>query len=142
MQMKKINSYLLFSIILVFLNACAGTGSKYLSQNEIQSNNSSNKVFIYREKGLGGSGNVPTVFYNNKKIGKIGIGEYLSTSIITDTNNIEVKTTGLMGVGMKGDIKTFKNNSNKYFLVSFDQGLLTAGWKIIEISQSQFESYF
>ena len=33
-----------FFIILVFLTSCAGTGSKYLSQSELQTDNSSNKV--------------------------------------------------------------------------------------------------
>ena len=134
--------YLLILVITIFLSSCAGTGNTYLNKSEINDSSNSNKLYVYREKGFKGSGNVPTVFYHNKKIGSIGVGEYLSANINKSFNTIEVKTTGFMGFGMYGATKSFDNKSNKYFLISYEEKLLTTGWVMIEISKSQFESYF
>ena len=139
LRILKIILALFFSI---YLTACAGTGNTYLNKSELNNTSSNNKVFVYREKAFEASGNVPAVFYNNKKIGSLGSGEYLSTGITASINNIEVKSTGLMGIGMYGVIKSFDNKSNKYFLVKYKNSLLTAGWEMIEISRTQFESYF
>ena len=140
--MTKILKYFYVIFFSIYLASCAGTGNTYLNKAELNNTSATKKLFVYREKGFKASGNVPSVFVNGKKIGTIGIGEYVSSNIMQSFNTVEVKTTGFMGIGMYGATKTFDNKSNKYFLVSYEEKLLSAGWEMIEISKSQFQSYY
>ena len=60
--MKIFFKYSLILAITIFISSCAGTGNTYLNKSEINDSGNNNKLYVYREKGFKGSGNVPTLF--------------------------------------------------------------------------------
>ena len=139
--MRNILNNSLVLLLLFFLLSCAGTGNKYLDRNEF--NSSSVKMFIYRETAFTCSGCLATVSLNARQIGKLGNGEYISSILTSNSNTLKVETTGLQGIGIGDDTKRFsKTKSNSYFLVEYDTKVFSQGWKIIEISEREFKSYF
>ena len=134
---------ILVLLFLFFLLACAGTGNQYLNKSELNISDENVKVFIYREKAFMCSGCLATVHLNGKQIGKLGNGEYISSILVSNSNTLKVETTGLQGIGIGDDTERFnKTKSNSYYLVEYKTKLFSQGWKIIEISKREFESYF
>ena len=141
--MRNILNNSLVLLLLFFLLSCAGTGNKYLNRSELNTSSGNVKMFIYREKAFVCSGCLATVSLNARQIGKLGNSEYISSILTSNSNTLKVETTGLQGMGIKDDTKRFtKTYSNSYFLVEYETKLFSQGWKIIEISKREFESYF
>jgi len=141
--MRNILNNFLLLLSLFLLLSCSGTGNKYLNISELNTSGENVKMFIYREKAFMCSACLATVLLNGRQIGKLGNSEYVSSILKSNSNTLKVETTGLQGIGIGDDTEHFsKTKSNSYFLIEYKKKFLSEGWKIIEITKSEFESYF
>jgi len=131
------------SCLMLFLAACAGTGTKDITSISFKkAGNSEANVFFYREKSFAGSAGLVKVLVNGQEIGKLGIGEFEKFKVKPGQTSIKAAKGDVLQLGATEDAYSFAAEAGKsyYFILSFKQGLFTAGWKVMETSERGFKS--
>lgn len=124
---------------LFFLSACAGTGTKNLSQLSFQNKPGESSLFFVRpERFVAGGGRV-TVFVNGQEIAKLGIGEMEKVPVKPGAQSISAKAGDLLfGVGGDSYSLIADPNKNYFFIVDIDVGFFSSSFKITETSEQGF----
>ena len=106
-------------IIGCFLISCSGTGTKNFSTINAMMMDSTEKVFVGREKGYFNSAVIYTIILNGKHLGTLGNGETLVGDFVKGNNFL--KTNAIIGGPMVSFVG--KTNSNNYFILSYQKSL-------------------
>lgn len=125
---------------LFFLSACAGTGTKNLSQLSFQNKPGESSLFFVRPERYLASAVRISVFVNGQEVGKLGIGEMEKYPIKPGSHSISIKSGDLGGLGVGSDSYAVIAEANKsyFFIIDFDQGFFISNWKITETSEQGF----
>ena len=132
----------LFALITLSLlvSACAGTGTKSISDLSIDRNSDKTRLFFFRPSAFVAGAVTAKILVNGSDIGTLGVTEYLEHEIKPQNFSIKVDYGTINGMGMGTDSISGVGEKGKsfYYLISVDQGLFSAGWKIIETTKSGF----
>lgn len=132
-------NYLLVILATFIFAGCAGSGLKnygdYVSATQ---DSGYSNVIVYRQSGFVGGGTIFTIMLNGIELGKIGNGEFLIGEMQEGRNFLEVKVTGLQGVGLNTPRQVFEKTTdrNAYFKVGYTG--LDAKIFVQEISLEEF----
>ena len=132
-------NYVLVILATFIFAGCAGSGFKnygdYVSATQ---DSGYSNVIVYRQSGFVGGGTIFTINLNGIELGKIGNGEFLIGEMQEGRNFLEVKVTGLQGVGLNTPRQVFEKTTdrNAYFKVGYTG--LDAKIFVQEISLEEF----
>lgn len=136
----KIKNFISLIALIFLTSACAGTGTKNISDLSIDRNSDKTKLFFYRPSAFVAGAVTAKIQVNGTEIGTIGVTEYLEHEIESQNFSIKVDYGSINGMGMGTDsiAGVGERGKNFYYLISVDQGFFSAGWKIIETTKSGF----
>lgn len=134
-------NFKVFCSIFFFLliSACAGTGTKNLSQLSFQNKPGESALFFVRPERFVGAGVRALITVDGQEIGKLGIGEVEKVPVKPGPQSISVKATDLLlGVGGDAYSLVVDPNKNYFFIVDIDVGFFSSSFKITETSEQGF----
>ena len=134
------NFKVFFSLFFFLLiSACAGTGTKNLSQLSFQNKPGESALFFVRPERFVGAGVRALITVDGQEIGKLGIGEVEKVPVKPGPQSISVKATDLLlGVGGDAYSLVVDPNKNYFFIVDIDVGFFGSSFKITETSEQGF----
>ena len=140
--MKKTFPKILASILILFLSACAGTGTKDISSISFKKSPDKANLFFIRKNVYLASAGLIKVLVNGVEVGKIGVGEMEKFQTAPGSTSIKASTGNLAALGATGDTYAFKAEAGKnyYFILTYDQKFFSGGWKINETTERGFKS--
>ena len=124
------------------LAGCAGTGtSNYSYVAPVIFSDEKGKVFVLRESGFSGSGALTNVAVNGTSVGQLGTGEMLIANTNKGLNVLQVKVSGLQGMGLNSPTGQFQNDGdhNNYFVIGLKTGLLKNELTLLETTESSWK---
>ena len=132
----KVFFYLIFFSLI---SACAGTGTKNLSQLSFQNKPGESALFFVRPERFVGAGVRALITVDGQEIGKLGIGEIEKIPIKAGAHSINIKP-GDIHFGVGGDAYSIvaEQNKNYFFIVDYDAGFFGHTFKITETSEQGF----
>jgi hypothetical protein len=127
--------------LILFVTACAGTGTKNISDLSIDNNKNKTKIFFYRPSSFMAAAVLAKITVNGSEAGLLGNGEYLEYEIEPQNFSIKVDYGSINGLGMGTDSISAvgERGKNFYYLVNIDTGFFGASWKINETTKSGFQ---
>ena len=132
------------SCLMLFLAACAGTGTKDITSISFTKPTAvgESNLFFYRESKYVAGGQLIKVLVNGQEIGKLGNGEFEKFKVKAGQTSIKAGLSNILALGMTTDSYSFtaKSGENYYFLLSYNQKFFTGGWKITETSERGFKN--
>ena len=134
------NFKVIFLLIFFFLiSACAGTGTKNLSQLSFQNKPGESAIFFVRPERFVGAGVRALIMVDGIEIGKLGISEIEKISIKPGAHSINIKP-GDLHFGVGGDSYSIiaESNKNYFLIIDYDAGFFGHTFKIIETSEQGF----
>jgi|TARA_B110000483_G_scaffold98362_1_gene120665 hypothetical protein len=133
--------YIICVVLSGLLISCSGTGTKNFSAINSMMINSKEKIFVGRQPGYVGSGQVYKIFLNGKTVGKLGAGEMLVGDLTPGLNTLQAKFIGITDFEMGSYTFTFKatKGSNKFIIVSFKMGGFSNSLRLMEVTESSFK---
>ena len=132
-------------LLVVFVGACTGTGTtNYSAVMSLIDNSSDGSVFVLRDTGFSGGGALMNVSLNGRSIGQIGNGETTVGVSNRGNNYLEVRFTGMSGIGINSaPIRFVRSGSSKnYFIVKLTSGALQNRLQIFEVTEESFKASF
>ena len=135
--MKK---YFLIAVLL-FVTACAGTGTKNYSSISYETPSDQAVLFVGRKSRYIASGTLPKILLDGQEIAKLGIGEMERVNISAGSHKLQTKIGNLLQAGIGGDASAFIAEKGKkyFFIIDFDQGFFSGKWKITETTENGFQ---
>ena len=135
------NFKVIFFLIFFFLiSACAGTGTKNLSQLSFQNKPGESAIFFVRPERFVAGGVRIALFVDGQEVGKLGVGEMEKYPVKPGAHSVSIKSGDIGGFGVGSDSHAIvaEANKNYFFIVDFDQGFFSSNWKITETTEQGF----
>lgn len=129
-----------FILSIFFLVACAGTGTKNISDLSIDNKSNKTQLFFYRPSAFVAGAVTAKISINGAEIGTLGNGEYLQYDLDPQNFSIKVDYGTINGLGMGTDSISGvgEKGKNFYYLINVDPGFFGTSWKITETTKSGF----
>ena len=130
-----------FIAFLLFVTACAGTGTKNYSSVSYEAPSDQAVLFVGRKSRYVGSAALPKILLDGRVIAKLGIGEMERVNISAGSHKIQTKIGNIFQAGIGADASAFVAEKGKkyFFIIDFDQGFFTSKWKLTETTENGFQ---
>ncbi len=127
--------------LLFFLSACAGTGTKNYSSISYEAPSDQAVLFIGRKNRYIASAALPKILLDGQEIARLGVGEMERLNISSGAHKLQTKIGNVLQLGTGGDSTSFVAEKGKkyFFIIDYDQKLLSASWTIIETTEGGFQ---
>ena len=135
--MKK---YFLIAVLL-FVTACAGTGTKNYGAISYDAPSDQAVLFVGRKNRFIASGALPKILLDGQEVAKLGIGEMQRVNISTGSHKIQTKIGNILQIGIGSDSASFVAEKGKkyFYIIDFDQGFFSSKWKLTETTENGFQ---
>ena len=130
-----------FIALLLFLTACAGTGTKNYSSVSYEAPSDQAVLFVGRKNRFMAGGALPKILLDGQEIAKLGIGEMERVNISAGSHKVQTKIGNIFQAGIGSDASAFiAEKGKKYFyIIDFDQGFFSSKWKLTETTENGFQ---